>query len=98
MIQPGKNLAFVLEAGKNVARVLSGAHELEGDLLLVLIVSPNGTIDFSHSAGPDLLDDSVGTDAPSDPIGFVCWKQRSGGYGKVRAVKKFIADPPFLCH
>src|SRR5689334_4529431 len=98
MIQPGKDLAFILEPGKDAAGVLPGAHELERDLLPILIIGPDRAIDLSHSASPDLLNDFVGANAPSNPISFVFWKERGGGDSKVRAIEKFVAQPPFYRH
>jgi hypothetical protein len=98
MIQPGKDLAFILESGKDVAGVLPGTHELERDLLLILIIGPDRAIDLSHSASPDLLNNLVRTNTPANPICFIGRKQSSGSNRKVRAVKKFIAKAPFYCH
>lgn len=53
MVQIGQNLPFVLEAALQF--FAAGAHQLDGDLLLELIVSAFGQPDRAHSAVRDFV-------------------------------------------
>ena len=63
MIEPREDLAFVPEAllGERAAHV--GAHELDGDFGVVLIVVANRLEHIAHAAGAEHPDDAVRADA-----------------------------------
>ena len=67
MIEASQDLPFILESRKHFTGVLPGAYKLERDHFLILIIGPKGSIHFSHSTHPDLLDDLVGPDPASNP-------------------------------
>src|SRR6266852_6463008 len=64
MIETGEYLPLVLETIDDEIRVLTGADQLYGDLLLVLVVCAKGSVDFTHAASADLPHDLIGADTP----------------------------------
>ena len=67
VLQRGRDLALVSEPLQDLRARHPGAHELDGDLLLELVVGAPRQIHLAHAAVPDLLEDLVGADALTEP-------------------------------
>ena len=63
MVEPREDLAFGPEALLGEAAAHVGAHELDGDFGVVLIVVANRLEHIAHTAGAEQSDDAVSADA-----------------------------------
>src|ERR1700674_2717871 len=66
MIEAGEDLPLILETIDNEIRVLTRADQLDCDLLLVLVVCAEGSVDLTHAANADLPHDLVGADTSAE--------------------------------
>src|SRR5262249_7421579 len=62
MFQVGKYLTLVSEAGDDEIGIKPALDQLDGHLLVIMIVVPNRAIDCAHSAAADLFHNLVRTD------------------------------------
>jgi hypothetical protein len=67
MLQAGEDLALSLEALDGKVGTDAAAHQLDRDLLLVLVVVPDRAEHLAHAATAHLGEDAVGADAPPRP-------------------------------
>src|SRR5437016_564962 len=67
MFQIGEDLPLHHEPTQDDVRVHAAVDELDGDLLAILIVSPNGKKDRAHPAAANLANDFVGANALAYP-------------------------------
>jgi hypothetical protein len=65
MVEIGQNLLLVAEAAENGIGVHATLDDLDGNLLLELIVGALGQIDGAHTAASDFTQNLVGADTPS---------------------------------
>src|SRR6185312_7621677 len=62
--QACQDLTLRAQALGHELRIRTGAHQLDGDFLLVLIVRAHRAIDLPHAAGADLREQTIGAEAP----------------------------------
>src|SRR6185436_17800194 len=68
MIERGQNLPLAHETLTHKIRIHPPPDELDGDLLLELIVIPHGFINCTHPAAPDHTRETVRADAVAREI------------------------------
>jgi hypothetical protein len=66
MIEAGQDLPLILETIDDKVRVLTRADQLDCDLLLVLVVCAEGSVDLAHPANADLPHDLIGADTSAE--------------------------------
>ncbi len=66
VVERGRDLALVAKALQRLRAGHSGADELDGDLLLELVVGAAGEIHLAHAAAAQLFEKLVGADALAD--------------------------------
>ena len=62
VIERRQRLPLVAETTQDFLAVEAGPHNLDGDALAVLVVSPQGGVDDCHAAMPDLVEYSIRTE------------------------------------
>ena len=72
MIEVGEELAFLLKPRDDESRILAGAYELDRDLLAVLVVRAEGTVDFAHAADANFFHNLISANAATDPCTCGC--------------------------
>ncbi len=68
MIEAGQDLPLVLETIDDEIRVPARSEQLDGDLLLVLVVRADGSVDLTHAANADLPRDLIGADTLAEEL------------------------------
>ena len=66
MLERGRDLPLAPEALQRELARHAGPDELDGDLLLELVVGAAGEVDHAHAALPELGEELVGADAIAD--------------------------------
>ncbi len=89
-----QDLPFRAQPVGNEGRLLAGAHQLDCDLLLVLLVDAGGAVHLSHAAGSDLGKHLVGTESPANESTVSCRHLNRGGR---RSVEEPLASHLVRC-
>ena len=71
VVEVGEDLALGAEAADDLVRVHAAPDELEGDLLLELLVGPLRQVDRAHAAPAELAHHPVGADALAGREGYI---------------------------
>ena len=66
VIKAGEDLPLGAKAPQEVAGWQAWRDELDGHLLVVVVVGPHGEVDHAHASGAELAHDLVGTNLSSD--------------------------------
>ena len=65
MLQVRQDLPLLPEAAQHEIGIHAALQQLDGDLLLVLVIVPDAQVDGAHSAVPNQTDQPVGSDSPA---------------------------------
>src|SRR5580700_3984678 len=83
MIQAGKHLSFILETTMHKLGVLSRPHQLDRNLLAIVIIGAECAVYLSHSTYANFFDNLIGTDPASDTQVRVRTLRRQRSHGRL---------------
>src|SRR5580700_4803203 len=89
MLETRHDLALVPKTADDNTGMITGAHDLDGHFLAILIVGAAGAIDFPHASRAQLREDSVRTYLAADPSAFALPQNCRCGCGNRGAVEEF---------